>query len=260
MSFCLQKKVQLFPNSSGEDPLLWCRLSTHEWNLLPDHEADHSGSHNECTCSRSNCELKCFFRRLADQPAAPVTAEEEEKIHYRNCKQVAKEFQLLNTTLEALGGSSYLVACIPHPKIPDLDQSTGAAGLAVATTLDGYGINLRTLLASEQTLVNLDKDSSMAATMMSRAASGDSKETTAQQHISTGSGKRSELQGKVRDRLRELLADAGRKSGMNGQLPHGIWKDFNVVNWPMDIPAVQKLNLLSAAHCEKVIQVLDTLY
>jgi len=196
---------------------------------------------------------------LADQPAESLTSEQDEKTHYSNCKQIAKEFQILNSTLEALGGSSYLVACIPHPKVPDLDQSAGAAGLAVATTLDGWGINLRTLLASEHTKVNIENNRGMTASVMSRAVSSDLRETLEQKHQSTGSERRSELQAKVRERLRKLLDAIGKKSGVNGQLPHGIWNKYRVVNWPTDAPPVHKLNGLSVLHCEKVVRVLDTL-
>jgi len=217
-----------------------------------------------CECDQKNEKLQCFYVRAAKVPFSDkLSDEDKQKAHLQNCREIVKQYTELNTTLQALGGSVWVIACVSHASINDIDSACGAAADKLANELDKRNICLGTLMRSYQLLVDIDKSKTLAASLKSGAAIqtslGTSMESGPKIRIQTGAYRRNDAQNEVRALLKDMLAERNIHITKKGHFPKGFWEKYLVQNWPEEILPVSELNKLSVQECSKVMSAREIL-
>jgi hypothetical protein len=242
------------------DKLVHATFAAIFWRGLSDHEQAVYEDRSECSCDRSNEKIRCFFYRLAAIPEV-VSAEAAEKARLRICKQISEQYVNLNAALEEVGGSAWVIACIPNRSVPDLDNAVGHAANALANDLEKKGIRMQPLLRSRQTLVDIENSHHLTAEL-SRSESLQEQKVVQEEsgeiiHAESGSERRGRLQEVIRSKLRILLQTHGVRMTKKNQLPPGIWNNYQILNWPSN-ESVNKLNSIGAKECNRILSVIDT--
>jgi hypothetical protein len=237
------------------DKLIFTKLGARKWNGMNHHEGNVSEDVVTCNCDRGNTNIRCHFLRLAEisEDISPIALAQQ---HKRNCKAIAAQYQQLNVALQELGGCAWVLACIPHQSVPDIDEAVGTAAIALANDMEKLGYRMHALLRSRQTLVDLAKNNASSNLFVSESLAN--LITQAQTHCEkascddTENESQGELQERIRDKLQTLLRSQGVQMTKRNQLPPGIWKEFKILNWPSEKP-VEKLNSISAKECRNIL-------
>jgi hypothetical protein len=190
--------------------------------------------------------------------------EERAKMHLRNCKRVVKGFKELSHSLEALGGSVWVLASIPHHSVDDIDNAYGVAAHVLAADMDKRGVCLASLLRSNQQYVDLDRNPGFSRSLQNSTSIQEyfSRETienqsdtgdTVQNQNQSGAYKRLNEQNKVRDMLKKHCLNANISLTATGRFPHRFWKDYTITNWPENLRAMAELKSFTLDECQRAM-------